>query len=196
MKTKKFAVALAAVAMLFTASCGGNKKAETDAAQAEAVQDSVMEVEEVLANADSLVGKTVKVEAICFHVCQHGQKKMHLMGNDSTKILLVMAPEGDKFKEEYKNSIVDVEGTLMESRVDEAALAEREANIKAQQKEEKQHGHGEGGCDASKKAKGVKSNTIADQIAEQRKMIKEREAKEGKAYLSYYYVVAKTHAAK
>ena len=68
--------------------------------------------------------------------------------------------------------------------------------MKAQAEEHKQHGHAEGGCDASKKAKGVKSNTIAEQIAEQRKMIKEREAKEGKAYLSYYYVVAKTHSAK
>ena len=195
MKTKKIAIALAAVAMLFTASCGGNKKADAEAAQTETAQDSIMEVDAVLAQPDSLVGKTLKVEGICFHVCQHGQKKMHMMGNDSTKILLVMAAEGDKFKEEYTNSIVSIEGKLVEHKTYMEDIDKQEAQVKAQQSEEQQR-HGEAGCEASKKANGLKGNTFAERFAEQRQKISDREAKEGKAYLSTFYIVAEKHAAK
>ena len=196
MKTKKYLVALAAVAMLFTASCGGNKKAETDAvAETEVAEDSVMEVDDVLAQPDSLVGKTLKVEGICFHVCEHGFKKMHIMGNDSTKVLLVMAAEDDKFVNEYNNSIVSVEGKLMEHKTFMEDIDKQEEQIKANQSEEMKR-HGEAGCSASNKVNGLKGDTYVKRFAEQREKIKNREAKEGKAYISTFYIVADKHEAK
>ena len=53
-----------------------------------------------------------------------------------------------------------------------------------------QHGEGEAGCDSEKKARGETGNTVEERIADFRAQIAERKAKEGKDYLSFYYVTA------
>ena len=194
---KKLTVALAAVAMMFmAASCGGNKNGEKAAAETEVVADSVLEVDDVLSQADSLVGKDIKIEGVCTHICQHGGGKIFLMGSDSTKMVRVMAGDFKSFDKECVNSIVSVEGKLVEQRIDEAFLVKWEEQMKANQCEEQKHGEKEGGCETSKKANGVKGSTIVEQIAEYREKIKNREEKEGKAYLSNFFVEATKYEIK
>ena len=198
MKAIKLTViaAIAAVSLL-TVSCGNsNKQAEeTQATAEETVAAAAMEVDDVLANADSLVNKEIEVEGVCAHICAHGGGKIFLMGSDDTKMIRVEAGELGSFKKECVNSIVNVKGTLVETRIDEQAVLKMIENAKNQTGEK--HGEGEqGGCSTSKKANHVEGNTVEEVAADYRAKIAARLEKEGKAYLSSYVIVAKSYEIK
>ena len=96
-------------------------------------QSQILEVDDILARADSLTGKTFTTEALCTHICAHGGGKIFLMGSDDTKTIRVEA--GTKigsFKPETVNNLVRITGKLVEQRIDEAYLTEWEAQVKAQ----------------------------------------------------------------
>lgn len=78
-------------------------------------------------------------------------------------------------------------GQVCESRIDEAYLAAWEARLRSGEGE--RHGDGEGGCTTEKQARGESLEAgAARRIADFRRRIAEREAREGKAYLSFYHV--------
>ena len=58
---------------------------------------------------------------------------------------------------------------------------------------EKHGEQGEGGCSTEKKARGETANTPEARIADFRAKIADRQAKEGKAYLSFYYMQASSY---
>lgn len=168
------------------ASCGGdNNKSKEQASTAE-VTPAALEVDQVLADPDSLVGDTIKVEGICTHICKHGGGKIFLMGSDDTKTLRVEAGESiGSFPQETVNSIVRVTGVLVEDRIDEDYLAQWEAQIADQAKE----AQGEGGCAADMKANAeAEANSVRERIANFRSRIAERTEREGKAYVSLYHM--------
>ena len=168
------------------ASCGGdNNKSKEQASTAE-VTPAALEVDQVLADPDSLVGDTIKVEGICTHICKHGGGKIFLMGSDDTKTLRVEAGESiGSFPQETVNSIVRVTGVLVEDRIDEDYLAQWEAQIVDQAKE----AQGEGGCAADMKANAeAEANSVRERIANFRSRIAERTEKEGKPYVSLYHM--------
>ena len=190
MKISKFLTNFSACALIARCTaCSGNGQKNAQATETEQATEvsAAMEIDELLANADALANQEIKIEGVCTHTCAHGATKIFLMGSDDTKTIRVEAAELGAFDKKCVNSIVYVEGKLVEDRIDEAALVQREEQMKEKMKEQK-HGEGEGGCTTSKQAKGIKGNTIAEQNEEFRKMIKEREAKEGKAYLSFYHI--------
>ncbi len=174
-----------AVAVMVMASCG-NKAAEQEQAE-----DAPMSVDSLIANADMYVDSVVTFEGVCSHTCAHGATKMFVIGNEEGKSMRVEAGELGSFDEKVVHNPVIVTGTVVEERLDEAALAQWEEQIKAKAAEE--HGNGEEGCDHEKTNRGVKANTMADQIAEYRARIAERDSVEGKPYLSFYYVVAQKY---
>lgn len=152
---------------------------------------AVLDVDALLADPDSYLGDTIRIEGVCTHICRHGGGKIFLMGSDDTKTIRVEAGDAiGSFSQETVNSIVHVEGLLVEERIDEAFLAKWEAEVAAQAAEG--HGEeGESGCAADKKANNEEaSNTIAERIAQFRSRIAERTEKEGKAYVSLYHIVA------
>lgn len=168
------------------ASCGGdNNKSKEQASTAE-VTPAALAVDQVLADPDSLVGDTIKVEGICTHICKHGGGKIFLMGSDDTKTLRVEAGESiGSFPQETVNSIVRVTGVLVEDRIDEDYLAQWEAQIADQAKE----AQGEGGCAADMKANAeAEANSVRERIANFRSRIAERTEREGKAYVSLYHM--------
>ena len=184
MKTKLlFIVALAAI---FTISCAGNgtKKSATEPV-------AVVEVDALLSNAVEYTGKVIEVEAICTHICQHGARKIFLMGSDETKSIRIESGNLGAFDQKCQNSIVKVIGTLCEERIDEAYLQNWEAAVAANSAE--QHGDGESGCETEKRARGETGSTTAERIADFRAKIAARKAAEGKEYLSFYYVVAQAY---
>ena len=184
---KKITVMFAAVAMIFmTAACGGNKNADKVADETEQVADSVLSVDDVVANADSLVGKDIKMEGLCVHVCQHGGGKIKFMASDST-LLKAVAGDFGAFEKECENSEVMIEGTVQENKIDEAAVAKMEQEMK------EKLANGEAGCSTEKKATAA---SIDERIASMRKQIKEREAKEGKAYISEFFIQTKKYEIK
>ena len=146
-----------------------------------------------LARADRLTGKTFTTEALCTHICAHGGGKIFLMGSDDTKTIRVEA--GTKigsFKPETVNNLVRITGKLVEQRIDEAYLTEWEAQVKAQTAEK--HGTTEQGCASEQKARGeAPANSIEERITNFRQRIADRQAKEGKNYLSFYYIEGDTY---
>lgn len=168
------------------ASCGDNSNKNKEQASAEKMTPTALEVDQVLADPDSLVGDTIKVEGICTHICKHGGGKIFLMGSDDTKTLRVEAGESiGSFPQETVNSIVRVTGVLVEDRIDEDYLAQWEAQIADQAKE----AQGEGGCAADMKANAeAEANSVRERIANFPSRIAERTEKEGKPYVSLYHM--------
>ena len=168
------------------ASCGGDSNKSKAQTSTEEVTPAALEVDQVLADPDSLVGDTIKVEGVCTHICKHGGGKIFLMGSNDTKTLRVDAGEPiGSFPQETVNSIVRVTGVLVEDRIDEDYLAQWEAQIANQAKETQ----GEGGCAADMKANAeAEANTVRERIANFRTRIAERAEREGKAYVSLYHI--------
>lgn len=168
------------------ASCGDDSNKSKEQASAEEVTPAALEVDQVLADPDSLVGDTIEIEGICTHICKHGGGKIFLMGSDDTKTLRVEAGESiGSFPQETVNSIVRVTGVLVEDRIDEDYLAQWEAQIADQAKETQR----EGGCAADMKANAeAATNSVLERIANFRSRIAERTEKEGKPYVSLYHM--------
>lgn len=168
------------------ASCGNDSNKSKEQTSAEVVTPAALEVDQVLADPDSLVGDTIEIEGICTHICKHGGGKIFLMGSDDTKTLRVEAGESiGSFPQETVNSIVRVTGVLVEDRIDEDYLAQWEARIADQAKETQ----GEGGCAADMKANAeAEANSVRERIANFRSRIAERTEKEGKPYVSLYHM--------
>ena len=190
---KNFLAILAVSALLGStiSSCGaGSSTPKTTTATA---QDTVMEVDSVLKNGDKLVGQTVVLEGVCTHICQHGGGKIFLMGSDDTQTIRIDASEQvGSFSPEAVNSLVRVQGTVHEERIDEAFLNQWESQIKSQVIE--RHGEEGAGCESDQKARGeAPVGSIEERIANFRKRIAERKANEGKDYLSFYSITADSY---
>ena len=176
------AVILVAFALF---SCNGKKNAEVEQ---EAPDAKVLQVDDVLAKLDTMVGDTVTVEGLCMHLCRHSGRKMFLMGSDDTQVLRVESVElGEPFRQECLEHVVTVKGIVREERIDEDYLKEWEKQL---QEQEPQHGEGADGCGAEKQSRQETANTPEARIADFRAKIAEREANEGKAYLSFYHIDA------
>ena len=193
MKTRSLLVAFMAFSALTFSACSNNKKNDTQQAS-EATSSASLSIDEVLASADSLAGKEVTIQGICTHTCKHGATKIFLMGSDDTKTIRVEACKLGSFDSKCVNSIVEVKGTLVEDRIDEAYLQNWEKQLSAQT--EKQHGDGEAGCDTEKKARGETGNTAQERIADFRAKIAQQKAQTGKDYLSFYHVDAASYDIK
>ena len=189
MKTKNILIAaIAATALTFTA-CGNKQVKNADSSTTAEQTSDVLGIDSLLADAEVLTNKEVTIEGVCTHACKHGATKIFLMGSDDTQTIRVEAGELGSFDTKCVNSIVRVKGTLMEQRVDEAYLQQWEAQLKEAAAEK--HGEeGEGGCSTEKKARNETANTPEARIADFRAKIADRQAKEGKAYLSFYYIQA------
>lgn len=195
MKMKKITVMVALMAFTFIGiSCGNkpNNRVNETAPTAEAVTDA-LEIDSLLANAETLAGKEVTIEGVCTHTCKHGAKKIFLMGSDDTQTIRVESGTLGAFDTKCINSIVQVTGTLKEQRIDEAYLQNWEAQLKAQTAQKHGEGEGEAGCSTEKKARGETASTSEDRIADFRAKIASRKAKSGKEYLSFYFMEATSY---
>ena len=192
MKTKKLTIAIPIMAMTFIGtSCGNKQQKSASEATTEQSASSALEIDSLLANAESLAGQEVTIEGVCTHTCKHGAKKIFLMGSDDTQVIRVEAGTLGTFDPKCVNSIVRVTGTLKEQRIDEAYLQNWEAQLKAQAAEK--HGTGEAGCDSEKKARGETANSPEARIADFRAKIADRKAETGKEYLSFYFMEADSY---
>lgn len=146
-----------------------------------------MKIDQVLADGEQYVGKDITVEGLCTHICSHGGRKMFLRGAKGL-LRVESSKETGAFKDDVVNEPVQVVGTLMETRIDETYLKNWEERIK--------NGNGaggHGGCETESAARGDQGNTEQQKIDNFRKRIAERNAAEGKNYLSVFYVVAKSY---
>ncbi len=169
-----------------------NQKQRSDSTEIDNTSE-IMQVDDLLSNAETLVGETVVLDGVCTHICQHGGKKIFLMGSDDTQIIRVEASDNiGSFSQETVNSIVEVKGILMEQRIDETYLVDWETRLAAGTAEK--HGDGEEGCATEQKAQNEKpASTEQERIANFRERIAERNEKEGKNFLSFYFIEAEEY---
>lgn len=192
MKQIMFRGAALGLLLVLTACGGGGSRTREQRAAPQtadaAAMPAVVGVDSLLADAASLVGRQVRIEGVCTHICKHGGRKIFLMGSAPRRLLRIEAGERiGSFSPECVNRPVRVTGTVCESRIDEAYLAAWEARLRSGEGE--RHGDGEGGCTTEKQARGeLLEAGAARRIADFRRRIAEREAREGKAYLSFYHV--------
>lgn len=191
MKMKKYVVLVVALmAMVNFNSCGNKQQKQHDEASEQLT--GAIDVDSLLAAADSLSGQEVTVEGVCTHICKHGGRKIFLMGSDDTQTIRIEAGKVGKFDQKCVNSLVKVTGVLVEQRVDEAYLENWENQLKAATAEK--HGDSDAaGCSTEKQARGETANSPEQRIADFRKKIAARKARDGKEYLSFYYVEANNY---
>ena len=89
----------------------------------------VMQVDDLLSNAETLVGETVVVDGVCTHICRHGGKKLFLMGSDDTKTIRVEQAVILAVSVGNSKQHCGVKGVLMEQRIDEAYLVNWETKL-------------------------------------------------------------------
>lgn len=194
MKKTSIVAILAAFCMIIVSSCGGGSSTASN----EASEQSTVNVDEVLANADNMIGDTLVIEGVCSHLCAHGGKKAFVVGSaDSIMIRCEAMPlMGEPFAKSAIRRPVQVKGILCEERIDEAAIQEMIRANEEQKKEaeaapaaEGEAKEAESGCATERTAKGQRNLvTFEDRINDFRAKIAARQEKEGKAYLSYYYI--------
>ena len=179
-------------------SCGGAaSKSEQLPDAAEAIS-----VDQVLADPDALVGDTIVIEGVCSHLCRHGGRKAFVAGSaDSIMLRCEAFPlMGEPFPKSTIHHPIRVTGVLREQRIDEAAVAEmeRENNERleriAQERGEESAelaARAASGCDTERAAQGQKDlTTFNERMADYRARIAERNEREGRPYLSFYYLDA------
>lgn len=130
---KKLLFIMAVALMAFTAC---QKKAEK--------AQVIYSIDEVYAQADSLLGDTICFQGICSHLCKHGGRKAFLMGSDESRILRVEGAKMGNFAPECINNIVRVRGILHAVEVVPAGEEELGDGLK--------HGEDDNGCETEKKA--------------------------------------------
>lgn len=179
-------------------SCGNSgAKNETLPDASEAIS-----VDQVLAAPDELVGDTIVIEGVCSHLCRHGGRKAFVAGSaDSVMLRCEAFPlMGEPFPKSTIHHPIRVTGILREQRIDEAAVAEmeRENNERleriAQERGEESAelaSRAASGCDTERAAQGQKDlTTFNERMADYRARIAERNEREGRPYLSFYYLDA------
>lgn len=185
---KLFFMAMTVVLGMAAYSCSGQKTENQTETSVE--QTRVLTVDNVLENADSLVGQEIEVEGVCSHLCKHGATKAFLLSNNSQNMLRAEATGPiDSFPKEAIHHVLKIKGTVVEDRVDEAAVQQMEESYR-----QATNVHGENvevGCDAEKAAQGQSGiDSFAARMQDYRDKIAARQAKEGKAYLSFYHIDA------
>ena len=196
---KKTVYFLAAVVMTFLATACSNSNSNAQAV--EETTDAVT-VDQLLATPDEFVGDTILVEGICSHLCSQGGKKAFLQGNaDNVQIRCEAYPlMGQPFPKTTIHHPMKVTGVFREERIYNEDVAERERQyeerinaIAEQQGEEvaKNAANVAMGCETERAAQGQKDlTTFKERMDDYRTRIAERHSKEGKSYLSFYYIDA------
>ncbi len=175
---KLFSAAILAVAMT---ACGSSSK---DKAQADIAEPEALSVDALLAAPDSLVGQTVTIEGVCSHLCKHGGRKAFVAGASDGNLIRceATAEMGGYFPKETIHRPIRVTGVLVEERIDSTVIAQIE-------EQDKNKSDCESGCETERKAQAqAELTSLADRIADYRAKIAERTEKEGKPYLSFYYI--------
>ena len=171
-------VAIAAVSLF---SCSRQASAPVEVAP--------LSVDSVMAEASQLVGDTIGVEGLCSHLCKHGGTKAFLVGADTTEVLRCQATAemGGAFAPDCIGDTLVVKGVVRENRIGEAEVAAMEARQAAADSAQQAHE----ACATEKRAQGQDSiDTFAARMADYRARIADRQAAEGKDYLSFYYIEA------
>ena len=145
---KKYVNVLVAVLGLNLTACGNaNKKTTTEAADTVAVAvNGAQYVEDLLASAETNIGKKITLRGFITHTCKHSGKRCFVVGKDQKTSIRVEAKGNiGGFNRELIGSEVLIQGTLRENRLTKEYIDQMEEAIN--EKKVKDDGSAES-CDA------------------------------------------------
>ena len=149
---KNFIYVAVAILTLGFASCGNSKKQAAEAPVQNEVKVDVAKalyLDDILAQADSLVGQEVTLRGVITHTCKHSGRRCFIENKDKSASIRVEAKGNiGGFNRELVGSEVAVKGTLRANKMTEADIDAMEAEYKKKQAEAKP---GEGHCDTELK---------------------------------------------
>ena len=166
------------IGLSFFVSCQQlkQKKAKTD----EPVR--IFTVDEIQKNGADFVEKEVQVTGTVSHVCKHSGQRCFLMGsNEDMTIRVEAGTQIGSFNQEQIGLDLKVKGVLHEIRIDEAYVAQMEADDAIAEKDHAIKSDGDGNHEVDG---GNHEQEQPDQLAEMRQKIKDS----GKGYYSVYYL--------
>jgi hypothetical protein len=138
--------------------------------QLEQTEKSIVTIDQLMVNAENLVGKEVHFKGLVNHVCAHSGKRCILKNTTGNLSIRVEATKGlEGFDKEIAGTDIEVSGILREKRLDSASIDEFEAEVKAK------HDGEEGGKHCSSEMANIK---------EMRDWMKDN----NKNYYAIYYV--------
>ena len=195
---KKTILLFATIVALLTSACGGSKNQQLASSET----TDALTVDQVFESPEQYVGDTITIEGICSHLCTQGGRKAFIQGNaDNIQIRCEAFPlMGQPFPKNTIHHPLTVTGVFREQRIDNDLVAEmeREFNERIDQIAEERGeesaqraANASVGCDTERAAQGQQDlTTFKERMDDYRARIAAREAAEGKAYLSFYYMDA------
>lgn len=168
-------------------SCGNNadSNVEGEMIDTTVVAEEVVEVKEVVLDInkfdeeyENYIGQAIEIEGTCVHTCKHGGGKMHMIGNDPEKrVVIIASDESGKFDAEMEGSTYKVIVKVSETRIDSVYLANWEAEIMSENdvdsKDGVKHSHNHEGDDATeaeeREHKLAQVDDMRNQLAESEK---------------------------
>jgi len=142
-----------------------------------------MNIESLMLSIDNYIDKDVVVNGTVSHVCAHGGKRLFLIAeNPDIVIKVIPTEELGVFNKEVEGSIVNIYGKVKELRIDEAYIAEMEAEMKEGVESEAAHTH-DGEHNGEHKTVELDSTQI-QKITDMRSEV----AASGKGYISQYWI--------
>lgn len=191
--------ALVTISVAGIVSCTTSSDNDSEAIERTAIIDTVS-VDRLLSNPEAYVNKQIYVAGICRHLCFNGGRQAYITGKSGSNILKcdALAAMKGRFPDSCKNKPILVAGIFREQRIDESALQSMEqqhiiqvASINDEQGPEAAAiaDKAPGECEIGRAAVGQKDiDNFQDRMADYRSRIAERNSKEGKPYLSFYYL--------
>ena len=135
--------------------------------------------------AGDYVGKTIRLQGIVDHVCEHDGKKMFLVDeNSDARVKIVPNENLAAFTQDLIGETVEVTGVVKEFRLDEDYLIEMEEKAKAESNEESEIHMGDG------EHKGNKEEQNGEDKMKQINNLRQKLKDSCKDHLSYYSVEA------
>ena len=139
-------------------SCG-NKTQKNETAQEKDVVK--VTVEQLMADMQNYVEKEIVITGTVNHVCEHGGKRMFIMGeNPDVAIKITPNDEIGIFEKELEGSYVVVTGVVKELRIDEAYVVNLEKELAEGADNEAIHDHSGGTHDEDEDEENEKNAQI------------------------------------
>lgn len=136
-----------------------------------------LDVATLSSDVDDYVGKRVSVTGTVVHVCQHGGKRMFIIGEEPDPRFKITAGKIGSFDAALEGSDVVVRGVIQEQKVDGAYLDTWEEGLDAEQKPEAGHeGHDHG----------TETDDHHENAQNQITALRKRLAESGKESISFY----------
>ncbi|MCD4833203.1 MAG: hypothetical protein K8R31_05345 [Bacteroidales bacterium] len=134
----KKVLGILAIASLLV-SCGTQQKKEKECTEKE---KTAITVDNLLAEITNYIDKDIVVVGTVNHVCEHGGKRMFIMGEDPD-IAIKITPNDEIgiFEKELEGSSVIITGIVKELRIDEAYVANLEKELSEGADNEAIHDH-------------------------------------------------------